>query len=221
MADAMIEDVKPNTVADDAMSRSTSFGQDAPPSPIDRLGVWLSKRQIRRVVGDIGGKDVADFGCGYEATFMRTVLGDVRSATLVDVALADDLKRHPKVRAIEGLLPEALEPLPSASIDVVLCMSVIEHLWEPADTLNQFRRVLRPGGVCAINVPSWLGKRALEFSAFKLGWSPACEMDDHKTYYDPRDIWPFMVRAGFVPHNIKCFRHKFGLNTFAVCRVEK
>jgi SAM-dependent methyltransferase len=99
-------------------------------------------------------------------------------------------------------------------------MSVVEHLWEPAPTLAQFHRLLRPGGVCAVNVPSWLGKRALEFSAFKLGLSPACEMDDHKTYYDPRDLWPLMVRAGFRPHAIKCFRHKFGLNTFAICTVD-
>ena len=65
-------------------------------------------------------------------------------------------------------------------------MSVVEHLWEPDLSLRAFRRLLRPGGVCAINVPSWRGKRALEFSAFKLGLSPAEEMDDHKTYYDPQ-----------------------------------
>jgi len=28
-----------------------------------------------------------------------------------------------------------------------------------------------------------------------------------------------MVKAGFMPHAIKCFRHKFGLNTFAVATV--
>jgi hypothetical protein len=44
-------------------------------------------------------------------------------------------------------------------------------------------------------------------------------MDDHKMYYDPRDLWPLMVRAGFAPHAIRCFRHKFGLNTFAVATV--
>ena len=37
-------------------------------------------------------------------------------------------------------------------------------------------------------------------------------------YYDPRDLWPMLVRAGFRPRAIKCHRHKLGLNTFAVCR---
>ncbi|MCU1655728.1 MAG: Methyltransferase type 11 [Pseudonocardiales bacterium] len=204
-----------------AADRSTSFGQDGTTTAVDRFGVWLSKRQITRVVGPMTGRDVGDFGCGFDATFMRSVLDDVRSAVLVDVALAPDLRTRPNVTAIEGELPDAIAPLPDHSLDIVLCMSVVEHLWEPAPTLAQFHRLLRPGGVCAVNVPSWLGKRALEFSAFKLGLSPACEMDDHKTYYDPRDLWPLMVRAGFRPHSIRCFRHKFGLNTFAICTVDK
>ena len=199
--------------------RSSSFGESGAVTLVDRFGVWLSKRQIEKVVGPVSGKDVADVGCGYDATFMRTVLDEVGTATLLDVSLAPDLTEHPKVRAIEGFLPNTLEQVDDASLDVVLCMSVIEHLWEPDLTLGHFHRVLRPGGVCAVNVPSWRGKRALEYSAFKLGTSPAEEMDDHKMYYDPRDLWPLMVKAGFMPHAIKCFKHKFGLNTFAVATV--
>lgn len=202
-------------------SRTASFGQTHKLSLVDRFGVWLSKRQIRRTVGDLGGRDVADFGCGYNATTMRRYLGVVRSAALVDLSLAPDLLIAPKVTAIEGELPGALADLPSGSLDVILCMSVIEHLWRPAETIAEFRRLLRPGGVCAINVPSWLGKRALEYSAFRLGLSPAEEMDDHKTYYDPKDLWPLLVQGGFRPHNISCFKHKFRLNTFALCRVDK
>lgn len=207
-------------MSENTADRATSFGQHDRATPVDRLGVWLSKRQITRVVGPLAGKDVGDFGCGFDASFMRGVLDEVGSALLVDVALAPDLLTHRQVKAIEGRLPDALVDLPDQSLDVALCMSVVEHLWEPLPTLAQLHRLLRPGGVCAVNVPSWLGKRALEFSAFKLGWSPASEMDDHKAYYGPRDLWPIMVRAGFRPHSIRCFRHKFGLNTFAVCTVD-
>jgi SAM-dependent methyltransferase len=203
----------------DSADRTNSFGQSGKVTFVDRFGVWLSKRQIKRVVGPLAGKDVVDVGCGFEATFMRNVLDEVRTGTLIDVALAPDLRDHPKVLAIEGLLPGAMEKIPDRSVDIVLCMSVVEHLWEPDATLAHFNRVLRPGGVAAINVPSWRGKTALEFSAFKLGLSPFDEMDDHKTYYDPRDLWPLLVRAGFRPHAIRCFKHKFGLNTFAVCRT--
>ena len=207
-------------MADTDVSREAAFGQEGRITGVDRAGVWLSGHQIRRTVGSLDGKDVGDFGCGFQATYMRTVLDRVRSATLVDIALADDLKSRPNITAIEGKLPGVLQDLPDRSLDVILCMSVLEHLWEPGQALTHFRRLVRPGGVLAINVPSWRGKRALEFSAFRLGLSPASEMDDHKRYYDPRDLWPLLVAARFMPHGIRCFRHKLGLNTFAVCKVD-
>jgi SAM-dependent methyltransferase len=200
-------------------TRAESFGQGYEPGPVDKFGVWLSARQIRRWVPDFRGKRMADIGCGFHAAFSRTVLDEVAQAVLVDVALSPDLKSHPKVLAVEGTLPADLARLEDQSLDVVMMVSVLEHLWEPQETLREIRRLLRPGGVGLFNVPSWRGKTYLELSAFKLGLSPAKEMDDHKMYYDVADLWPLLVRAGFLPSQIKCFTHKFGLNTFAVCRV--
>jgi SAM-dependent methyltransferase len=200
-------------------ARGSSYGQGYAPTRVDRLGVWLSARQIRRWVPSFAGKTIADLGCGYHATFTRSVLNEVERATLVDVALADDLLSHRKVHAILGGLPESLAGVPDRSLDVVLIVSVLEHLWEPLRTLQDIRRVLRPGGICLVNVPSWRGKRFLELSAFRFHLSPAAEMDDHKMYYDVRDLWPMLVRAGFLPSEIACFPHKFGLNTFAACRL--
>jgi SAM-dependent methyltransferase len=201
--------------------RDASFGQKHDPTWVDRFGVWLSARQIRRFVPSLAGLDIADLGCGYQATFARSVLGEVASATLLDVALADDLKSQPKIRALEGDLQQALLSLPDSSFDLVMIVSVLEHLWDPAQALRQIRRLLRPGGTCLVNVPSWRGRLYLEFSAFKLGMSPPAEMDDHKAYYDVRDLWPLLVSAGFLPSEIKCFSHKFGLNTFAACRLKR
>ena len=199
--------------------RDRSFGADAGLTPIDRFGVWLSSVAIRRAVTTFDGKRIGDFGCGYEASLARTLLGRIDSAVLVDVSLADDLKNHPRVVAIQGALPSALARIGTESLDIVMCISVLEHVAEPLELLVQCRRILAPGGTLLVNVPTWFGKRLLEFSAFRLGLSPREEMDDHKMYYDPRDLWPLLRKAGFLPHNIDCRRHKGGLNTFAVCRV--
>jgi SAM-dependent methyltransferase len=200
------------------VQREAAFGQGYTPTVVDKFGVWLSGRQIRRHVSSFSGKRIADLGAGFHATFTRTVLDDVAGAVVVDVALADDLKAHPKVRAIEGRLPESLAGLSDRSFDVVLMVSVLEHLWDPLLALREIHRLLASDGMGLVNVPSWRGKRYLEFSAFQLGLSPAVEMDDHKAYYDVSDLWPLLVRAGFHPRDIKCFSHKFGLNTFAACR---
>jgi 2-polyprenyl-3-methyl-5-hydroxy-6-metoxy-1,4-benzoquinol methylase len=186
----------------------------------DRFGPALSARALRRSVSSFAGIRVGDFGCGYDAKFIRSVLHEVGQATLVDVALAPDLKAHDRVHAIEGTLPEVLRVIEDSSLDVVICTAVLEHLWEPLETLTEFRRIVAPGGVCAISVPTWRAKPVLEVLAFKLAWTGPDEMDDHKTYYDPRDLWPLLVRAGFLPHNIRCRRNAFGLTVFATCRVE-
>jgi SAM-dependent methyltransferase len=202
----------------DSAVRSSAYGEHRQQTVVDRFGVWLGGREVRRNANFVDAR-FADFGCGFNATFARTQLESARSALLVDIALASDLAQHPKVTAIESWLPELLPDVPDRSLDIVLCLSVLEHLWEPAEALVHFRRIIAPGGILIVNAPSWLGKPLLEFAAFKLGVSPADEMDDHKAYYDPRDLWPLLVRAGFTPSAIRCHRHKFGLNTSAICRV--
>ena len=201
------------------MSRQGSYGQTRQPTLVDRFGIWLSARRIRAYAGNPSGKRIGDFGCGHDARIARSFLTSADHLVLVDLSVSPELKENPKVTAIEGELPDALRALPDASLDIILCNSVLEHLWAPLDAVTAFHRLLTPDGVALINVPSWRGKWFLEFSAFRLGLSPPEEMDDHKAYYDPRDLWPMLVRAGFLPHNITCFRHKFGLNTFAVCRL--
>src|SRR3954452_6810550 len=107
--------------------RAAAYGQHRESTPVDRFGVWLSGVAVRRHAGFEGAR-FGDFGCGYDASFARTQVRVSRSALLVDVALAPDLKVDPKVTAIEGWLPEVLPTIDSASLNVVLCLSVLEHL---------------------------------------------------------------------------------------------
>ncbi len=198
--------------------RSTSFGQGHRLTLVDRFGIWLSTRKIRTLTPTFRNLLVADIGCGYQASFARSILGDVHRAVVADLSLASDLKSNPKVLALEGPIPDSLAGAESGSLDVVVCNNIIEHLWEPLVTLEAVRRIAKRDGVVFVNVPSWRGKWFLEYSAFRLGLSPATEMNDHKMYYDPRDLWPLLVRAGFLPERIRVGTHKFSLNTYAICR---
>ena len=122
--------------------QSQAYGQGYRLTPVDKFGLWLSTRKLRSVLPSLKGLKIADVGCGYNASFVRSVLADVGRAIVVDVALADDLKQNDKVQAIQGALPDALKAIPDGTLDLVLCNNVIEHLWEPLATLREVHRIM-------------------------------------------------------------------------------
>lgn len=201
-------------------TRSESYGQ-AGMSVVDRFGVWLSRRPVAAVARKYQQPAVLDLGCGYDATLLRWLVGTTGGTGVgVDVRVSDAARATPRMAFYEQPIEEALPLLAGRQFDVILLVSVLEHLWDPQAVLAACRPLLRPGGSLVVNVPNWLGKVLLEFSAFRLGTSPAAEMDDHKMYYAKRDLWPLLVRAGFRPSAIRMRYHKFGLNLFAVARAE-
>ncbi len=182
---------------------------------VDRFGVWLSQRAIRRHFSGGAKLDVLELGCGYRASLLVALRDRLRRGVGVDFQIDPAVRDIAPLEFFEGPIEETLPKLADASFDVVMLISVLEHLSAPLTVLESARRLLKPGGLLLINVPTWRGKFFLEFSAFRLGLSPKVEMDDHKMYYDKRDLWPLLIRAGFKPSRIALSYHKFGLNLFA------
>jgi SAM-dependent methyltransferase len=184
----------------------------------DRFGVWLSTRAIRRHLPRRNNLDVLELGCGYRATQLIALEPKLKRGVGVDFQIAPELQQREKLTFYQGTVEEVMPKLESQSMDVVMLISVLEHLVEPELVLQSAWRLLKPSGLLLINVPTWVGKRFLELSAFRLGVSPKLEIDDHKMYYGNRDLWPKLVRAGFKPSEIRLQYHKFGLNLFATAR---
>lgn len=191
-----------------------SYGQNGV-TLVDRFGVWLSQRAIRKWLPQTGKLRAVELGCGFRATQLVALKDRLESAVAVDFKIAPEVKALAGFECFEGPIEETLPQLGKGTFDVVLLISVLEHLREAGDALIEARRLLKPGGVLLVNVPTWRGKYFLELSAFKFGTSPKTEMDDHKIYYDKRDLWPLLVRAGFLPSKLDLRYHKFGLNLFA------
>ncbi|MFN2623021.1 MAG: class I SAM-dependent methyltransferase [Chthoniobacterales bacterium] len=196
-----------------------SYGQEEL-TVVDRMGVWLSQRAIRRELPQRNDLEVLELGCGFRATQLLALAPNLRRGVGVDFRIAPELEHLEKFTFHQGTIEEALLTLAGQSFDAILLISVLEHLSDPLFVIEAIRGLLKPAGVALMNVPTWRGKGFLEFSAFRLGLSPKVEMDDHKMYYDKRDLWPLLIRAGFKPSLIKLRYHKFGLNLFAVARRE-
>ena len=199
--------------------RVASFGEHHRLSAVDRFGTWLSQRKLRTELGDLRGAVLADVGCGYDARFGMSAIDDVAGFLAIDVSLSRAVQEHARTVPLLGALPDVLHQISTGSVRCVVLNSVLEHLDEPVETLRQLRRIAEVGtGVVFVNVPTWLGKRALEASAFKFGLSPASEIEDHRRYYSKRELWMSLREAGFRPSEIKVRVHKFGLNVYGVCR---
>lgn len=183
---------------------------------VDRLRTALVGREIKRCLPSGTGLDVLDLGCGYDATYLRAIGARLRSGMAVDFDLSDACRQNPRLRFVQSSIESALPDLGSDAFDVVLFISVLEHLSDPLPCLEHCYRVLRRGGRLLVNVPTWWAKPVLELSAFKFGTSPACEMDEHKMYYSKRDLWPMLVRAGFKPSLINLSYRKVGMILFGV-----
>ncbi|MDP9097659.1 MAG: class I SAM-dependent methyltransferase [Verrucomicrobiota bacterium] len=187
---------------------------------VDRLGVWLSERAIARELPDRTDLEVLELGCGFRAAHLIALSPRLKRGVGVDFRIASNLGTVEKLAFHQGTIEEALSKMASERFDAVMLISVLEHLRDPFVVIEAAYHLLRNSGLLLINVPTWRGKGFLEFSAFRLGLSPKVEMDDHRMYYDKRDLWPVLVRAGFKPSLIKLRYHKFGLNLFAVARHE-
>jgi ubiquinone/menaquinone biosynthesis C-methylase UbiE len=195
--------------------RATSYGEQHRLTLVDKFGVYLSNKKITDFVRRRRPARIIDLGCGFNARLLCSLKKYSSDLTAVDVSVSDKLG---KIKVIRQAIDSDLDFLEDRSADLLIMNSVLEHLEYPQKIIIEAYRVLDKKGSLIINVPNWLGKYFLEFTAFKLGISPAEEMNDHKMYYGKRDIWPILVKAGFKPQNIRMKYHKIFLNTICYAR---
>jgi SAM-dependent methyltransferase len=187
---------------------------------VDRLGLWLSHRAISRHLPNRNDLVVLELGCGYHATQLMALEPKLQRGIGIDFQIAPELQTLEKFTFYQGTIEQMLPKFESESVDVIMLISVLEHLPDPEFVIRSAYCLLRRSGLLLVNVPTWSGKRFLELSAFQLGFSSKVEIDDHKMYYEKRDLWPILVRGGFKPSQIRLRYHKFGLNLFAAAMKE-
>lgn len=195
--------------------RDKSYGENYKPTLVDRFGIYLSHSKILKIVRNIKEPvHCLDIGCGYNAQLLCSLAPFIENGIGVDVKINSHMNNPQKLHFVEAPIELTFNSLQKKSFNLIVMNSVLEHFNDPLSILKHSYEHLSESGILIINVPTWLGKTFLELSAFQLSLSPAYEMDDHKMYYDKKDLWPLIVKAGFKPSKISMKYHKFGLNLF-------
>jgi methionine biosynthesis protein MetW len=178
---------------------------------------WTDERELINIAPAGGEKlgrlnelvtaesEVLDFGCGDGVTVgtwlaahaARYVGVDISSAAITEArALGLDVRLLPA----DGRLPFA-----DASFDLVTCLEVLEHMFDPQSALVELRRVLRPEGAIVVTVPNvayWRRRADL----FVLGrWNPVGDSlsavqpwrDPHLRFFTRAALTRLLERGGF------------------------
>jgi len=101
-------------------------------------------RTLEKEVDHILGKDctLLDAGCGRTAPVLLKYRGRAKRLIGVDLVEFDH-----SIDGIELLNSDLAHiPIEDASVDIVMCRSVMEHVEDPEAVYREMHRVLKPGG---------------------------------------------------------------------------
>ena len=88
------------------------------------------------------GQTLLDAGCGHGAPVLKKFMGTASKLIGVDVVNFDG--EIPGITLVNRDLVDT--GLPSASVDIVMSRSVMEHVTDPTNMYGEMSRLLRPGG---------------------------------------------------------------------------
>ena len=116
----------------------------------------LHRYQLARTL--TAGRDVLDIACGegYGADILAATAKSVVGIDISPEAIehAKSCYRDPRIFFRVGSATDI--PIPDASVDMVVSFETIEHLEDHDRMMQEFRRVLRPGGLLMISSPNKL-----------------------------------------------------------------
>lgn len=137
----------------------------------------MIKKLIKNYIGDAGTKNLIDRDLWVKTALSKLSDGD----RILDAGageqryqsycshlnyISQDFCQYTGIGNKQGLQPETWDisridiisdiiaiPEPDASFDAILCTEVFEHIPDPIAALNEFHRLLRPGGKLILSAP--------------------------------------------------------------------
>jgi SAM-dependent methyltransferase len=150
-------------------------------------------------------RQILDVGCGT-GTLLRYLAryGDAQGVDVDEQAIA-----YCHARGVHNvqLFDGSKLPFGESRFDLVTLLDVLEHIEDDKGTLEEIRRVLRPGGMLMVAVP-----------AYRFLWGPQDEISNHRRRYIAPQMRRLLGEAGFRVRRLSYF-NTFLFPVIAMVRV--
>lgn len=148
---------------------------------LNRIAATLKTDRPRLL--DVG----SSVGCTVEAA-------QERGWQAVGVDISDDAVADCQRRGLDCRVVDSVKlPFEDESFDVLTSWHVIEHVADVTETLQEWRRVLRPGGVMVLETPdATCMKVRLQGARYRKFWAP-----EHSYTFSPKSLARFAERCDF------------------------
>lgn len=181
---------------------------------LDTIIAYLRFRKLKKYVNV--NDALLDFGCGYQAFFLKNIASGIKLGIGVDAHIQPQ-KIGNNVRLLKYKFKNHL-PFNNRHFDKVFMLAVLEHidLSKINVLFKEVNRVLKPKGMIILTTPTTKSKDILEFLAFRLGIISKDEVEDHKKYYKRSDLESICDTTGF--RILRYENFMLGMNSFYVLK---
>jgi 2-polyprenyl-3-methyl-5-hydroxy-6-metoxy-1,4-benzoquinol methylase len=138
------------------------------------------------------GKRLLDIGCGA-GFFLKAAAcsGWEANGTEISEAAAEYARTITKVHVMQGKLEQL--GMPTEKYDVVAMLDLLEHLFEPLNTLREVNRIMKDGALLIISTPDVHSLSRLFLGKAWAVLSPA----EHQSYFSAATLSRALRQAGF------------------------
>jgi ubiquinone/menaquinone biosynthesis C-methylase UbiE len=205
--------------------RFVSYYEELSANPRTLARFEAIQKVILRVLGPGAAAktlDVADIGCntGMQCHLWARLGHRVRGLDISEALLQTARKRAAEAGLfIEFELGSATSlPWPDASVDVCIAPELLEHVTDWESCVNEFARVLRPGGVLYLTTTNVLCPRQEEFTLPLYSWYPRplkkyCERLAVTTHPEIANFASFPAVHWFSFYGLRRYLRRLGLSS--------
>ncbi len=173
-------------------------------------GVWSIPESELRLLGDVAGRDVLEYGCGAAAWSISLANRGARCVALDNSSRQLDHARDAAARANVDVrfVHAAAErtPFEDERFDIVFCDHGAMSFADPDQTIPEVARILREGGKFVFNLEHPMHAIAWNAAGTALGREMTKSYFDLNRYVDPDDDIVSYTRtiSGYVTRLLEC-----------------